>query len=68
MLLFNDDFERRQPVAAMFLEAQARLGLGETHEARRLLDEVLRLDQNHAAAADLAAELEPVAPQPAISS
>ncbi len=57
MLLFDDDLDRRQKITALFLETQARLGLGERAAARRLLARVLRLDPAHARAADLASEL-----------
>lgn len=53
MLLFDDDLSSRQQTTALFLEAQARLGLGQTVGARRLLRTVLRRDPNHALAADL---------------
>jgi len=53
MLLFDDDLPARQRTAALFLEAQARLGLGQTAAARRLLRMVLQRDPNHALAADL---------------
>ena len=53
MLLFNDDLDARQGTTALFLEAQARLGLGEKAAARRLLRIVLKRDPNHALAADL---------------
>jgi tetratricopeptide (TPR) repeat protein len=53
MLLFDDDLAERQLTTALFLEAQARLGLGETAAARRLLRTVLKRDPNHALAADL---------------
>jgi hypothetical protein len=53
MLLFDDDLQARQQTTALFLEAQARLGLGQTAPARRLLRTVLRRDPNHALAADL---------------
>ncbi len=53
MLLFADDLQARQLTTAKFLEAQARLGLGETKRAATLLAEVLRRDPNHALAADL---------------
>jgi tetratricopeptide (TPR) repeat protein len=56
MLLFDDDLAARQRTTALFLEAQARLGLGQTAVARRLLRQVLRRDPNHALAADLLAE------------
>ncbi|MGH3421652.1 MAG: tetratricopeptide repeat protein, partial [Streptosporangiaceae bacterium] len=55
MLLFDDDLDARQRTTALFLEAQARLGLGDAAAARRLVREVLRRDPNHAAAADLLA-------------
>jgi tetratricopeptide (TPR) repeat protein len=58
MLLFEDDLQKRNAVTATFLEAQARLGLGETARARELLSAVLRLDRNHALAADLLSEVE----------
>jgi len=53
MLLFTDDLAARQRTAALFLEAQARLGLGQAAPARRLLREVLRRDPSHMAARDL---------------
>jgi tetratricopeptide (TPR) repeat protein len=53
MLLFNDDLTARQRTTALFLEAQARLGLGQTAAARKLLRQVLRRDPAHAAAHDL---------------
>lgn len=59
MLLFDDDLDRRQKISALFLEAQARLGLGERAAARRLLARVLRLDPGHAPAADLVADCRP---------
>ena len=59
MLLFDEDLNRRQKISALFLEAQARLGLGERATARRLLARVLRLDPSHALADDLVAECRP---------
>jgi Tfp pilus assembly protein PilF len=53
--LFDDDLPARQRTTALFLEAQARLGLGQRAAARKLLREVLRRDPNHALAADLLA-------------
>jgi tetratricopeptide (TPR) repeat protein len=53
MLLFDDDLQFRQETTALFLQAQARLGLGNRPEARGLLQKVLRRDPNHALAADL---------------
>ncbi|MFO1531477.1 MAG: hypothetical protein U1F77_17500 [Kiritimatiellia bacterium] len=55
MLLFDDDLQARKEATAIFLEAQARLGLGRRKggdPARR----VLARDPNHAAACDLLAE------------
>ncbi|PTY03851.1 DUF5107 domain-containing protein [Opitutaceae bacterium EW11] len=53
MLLFDDDLQARQETNALFMEAQARLGLGEKAAARRLLRKVLERDPSHALAADL---------------
>lgn len=52
MLLFDDDLAARQVTTALFLEAQARTGLGEHAAARRLLRTLLQRDPNHALAAD----------------
>lgn len=52
MLLFADDLQRRQETSALFLQAQAHLGLGRKAQARQLLQTVLRRDPNHALAAD----------------
>jgi len=54
MLLFEDDLQFRQETMALFLQAQARLGLGQKSRAKQLLSAVLRRDPNHALAADLA--------------
>ncbi len=53
MLLFHDDLPRAADIDAAFLEAQARLGLGQTEAARVLLRRVLELDSSHPGAADL---------------
>jgi tetratricopeptide (TPR) repeat protein len=53
MLLFEDDLQYRQKTTALFLQAQAWLGLGNPARARKLLAEVLKRDPNHAAASDL---------------
>ena len=55
MLLFDEDLQARQETAALFLQAQALLGLGEKARARALLRTVLKRDANHALAADLLA-------------
>jgi tetratricopeptide (TPR) repeat protein len=52
MLLFDDDLQFRQETAALFLQAQARLGLRQTAQAKSQLETVLRRDPNHALAAD----------------
>jgi tetratricopeptide (TPR) repeat protein len=53
MLLFDEDLVRRQTITARFLEAQARLGLGDEAEGLCLLDQVLAMDNAHAGAIDL---------------
>ena len=52
MLLFDDDIQFRQETTALFLEAEAKLGLGKKRAARRLLRIVLKRDPNHALAAE----------------
>ncbi len=56
MLLFDDDLQFREATTALFLQAQAQLGLGRKGRARTLLRRVLQRDPNHASAADLLAE------------
>jgi tetratricopeptide (TPR) repeat protein len=56
MLLFDDDLQFRQETTAVFLQAQAHLGLGNRAKARSLLAQVLRRDPSHAPAADLMSE------------
>jgi tetratricopeptide (TPR) repeat protein len=53
MLLFDEDLKERQTITALFLEAQALLGLGEAATAQDLLRRVQALDQSHAGAIDL---------------
>jgi tetratricopeptide (TPR) repeat protein len=57
MLLFEEDLVRRNRTEAIFLRAQALAGLGRPTESASLLQEVLKLDSNHAAAADLLGQL-----------
>ena len=57
MLLFDDDLQRRQETTALFLQAQALLGLGRRSAAKKLLSIVLKRDPNHALAADFSAEI-----------
>jgi tetratricopeptide (TPR) repeat protein len=56
MLLFDDDLQFRQETVALFLQAQAHLGLRRKAKAKALLKQVLKRDPNHALAADLLAE------------
>jgi tetratricopeptide (TPR) repeat protein len=53
MLLFEDDLQFRQQTTALFLQAQAQLGLGKKAKATALRRDVLQRDPNHALAADL---------------
>lgn len=53
MLLFADNIQFRQETTALFLQAQARFGLGQKAQAKKLLALVLQRDPNHALAADL---------------
>ena len=57
MLLFEDDLQFRQETTALFLQAQAQIGLGRRAGGMKLLKTVLRRDPNHAPAADLLSEL-----------
>lgn len=59
MLLFNDDLRFRQETTALFLQAQAELGLGRAAAAKQHLAAVLRRDPSHGAASALARELRP---------
>jgi tetratricopeptide (TPR) repeat protein len=63
MLLFEEDIQFRQQTSALFLQAQAYLGLGNRRRAGTLLDTVLRRDPGHAFAADLRAELKSLPPK-----
>jgi tetratricopeptide (TPR) repeat protein len=57
MLLFDDDLQFRRETTALFLQAQAKLGLGNITRAKSLLKTTLRRDPNHALAADLLGEV-----------
>ncbi len=57
MLLFNDDVRFRQQTTALFLQAQAELGLGRIGSAKQHLATVLRRDPSHMAASALRLEL-----------
>ncbi len=56
MLLFDDDLQFRQKTTALFLQAQAWLGLGQPAKANTLLKTVLRRDPNHALTVDFLKE------------
>jgi tetratricopeptide (TPR) repeat protein len=47
LLLFDDDIQYRRQTTAMFLTAQAHLGLGNSAEAQKLFTEVRRRDPSH---------------------
>jgi hypothetical protein len=55
MLLFDDDLAARQMTTALFMEAQARFGLGQRKQARQLLKNVLDREPNGVMANDLMA-------------
>jgi tetratricopeptide (TPR) repeat protein len=57
MLLFEDDLPKRNMAMAMFLQAQANLGLGDRTKAQQLITQLAELDPNHPLVADLLAEL-----------
>ena len=56
MLLFDDDLQSRQQITALFLEAQALLGLGQRTAAQKILRSILSRDPNHSQASDLLAQ------------
>jgi tetratricopeptide (TPR) repeat protein len=55
LLLFEEDLGRSQRILALYLRAQACLGLGEAGEARNLLEQVEQSDCNHTGPGDLRA-------------
>ena len=57
MLLFNEDLVQRNHIDALFLRAQALIGLSRIAESQSLLEEVLNLDRSHAGASDLLKQL-----------
>jgi hypothetical protein len=57
MLLFADDLEMRNRIAARLLRAQAFAGLGRAAEAEELLKSILGDDCNNIKAADLLEEI-----------
>ena len=57
MLLFDDDLQLRRRVSAHVMLAEAAIGLGDTTTGREHLQAALKLDPNHALAADLLGDL-----------
>jgi hypothetical protein len=57
MLLFDDDLQFRQKNQALFLQAQAKFGLGQRKAAAAILKTILKREPSHALAADLMAEI-----------
>jgi len=53
MLLFEEDLERRNTVAALYLRGQAYAGLERYRDAAAALNTLLEIDRNHAGAMDL---------------
>ena len=53
MLLFDDDLQFRQKTTALFLQAQAWLGLKQMARAKKLFSSVLKRDPNHTLATDI---------------
>ena len=58
MLLFEEDLQERQTLRALFLKAQALLGLGKASEAQKILTHLLGKDPNHPLARDLLDDLQ----------
>lgn len=56
MLLFDDDIRKRQKLTALFLRAQAELGIGNRSRGISLVRKILLSEPSHAAAADLLGE------------
>ncbi len=57
MLLFDDDLQLRRRVSAHIMLAEAAIGLGDLANGREHLQAALKLDPNHALAADLLSDL-----------
>ncbi|SFM42113.1 Tetratricopeptide repeat-containing protein [Pleomorphomonas diazotrophica] len=57
MLLFDDDLQLRRRVSAHVMLAEAAIGLGDPATGREHLQAALKLDPNHALAADLLSDL-----------
>lgn len=57
MLLFDDDLQLRRRVSSHVMLAEAAIGLGDLANGREHLQAALKLDPNHALAADLLGDL-----------
>ncbi|MBS1182603.1 MAG: hypothetical protein H6Q99_2483 [Proteobacteria bacterium] len=57
MLLFDDDLQLRRRVSSHVMLAEAAIGLGDPATGREHLQTALKLDPNHALAADLLGDL-----------
>ena len=57
MLLFHEDLVRRNHIEALFLRAQALVGMKRTAEAKEVLDQALAIDSSHAGISDLVQQL-----------
>ena len=57
MLLFNEDLPQRNRISALFLRAQALIGLERAAEAQSLLQQILKLDASHTGASDLTRQI-----------
>lgn len=57
MLLFDDDLQLRRRVSAHVMLAEAAIGLGDLATGREHLQAAMKLDPNHALAADLLGDL-----------
>jgi tetratricopeptide (TPR) repeat protein len=62
MLLFEEDLEHRQRILALFLHAQACVGLGRIEEAVNHLNMVEEMDHNHPGPSSLRATLTQAVP------
>jgi tetratricopeptide (TPR) repeat protein len=57
MLLFKEDLGERNRINALFLRAQALIGLSRTAESHKMIEQVINLDSSHAGATDLLKQL-----------
>ncbi len=50
LLIWKDDLNRRNRTHCIYMKALGLIGLGDTNEAKRLLNEVLEMDESHSGA------------------